>query len=79
MHDGVNRPGHPHEICDVLVDQPEAAPVEQVLDVLRPASEEVVEADDVMAVVKETFAKVATEKTGTASDDDSHSYNPRER
>jgi hypothetical protein len=44
--------------------------VEQMGDVRLPTGEKVVHANDIMAVVEEAFAKVRTEKTGSAGDED---------
>jgi ppGpp synthetase/RelA/SpoT-type nucleotidyltranferase len=42
--------------------------VEQREDVLTPAGEEVVEADDIMAFADQSFTKMGTDKPGSACD-----------
>jgi hypothetical protein len=42
-----------------------------VLDVVLLAGEEVIEADDIVALIDHAFADVAAEEAGTAGDEDS--------
>jgi hypothetical protein len=44
--------------------------IEQVLDIRSAAGEEVVEADDVVALCQEPFADVGADETGAAGDED---------
>ena len=47
---------------------------EQMRDVLPAAGEEIVEADDFVAVLKKPVAKVGAEEAGAAGDEDSHIF-----
>ena len=62
---------------DVVAQETEAVVPHQVRDILRMARDEVVEADDVVALGKEAVAEVRSEKTGRAGDEDSHVLPPR--
>ncbi len=55
---------------DVVAHQLEVGVVEQVGDVVLGAGEEVINADDVMAVGEEAFAQVAAQEAGAAGDED---------
>ena len=57
---------------DVVPDKLELVVVEQMLDVLSPAGEEVVQADDVMAVRKKPLAEVGADEAGAAGDENAH-------
>lgn len=43
--------------------------IEQMQDVVFGAGEEVVQADDIVAVVQQSFAQVRAEEAGTAGDE----------
>ena len=45
---------------------------QQVGDVLLPAGEQVVEADDLVAIADQPVAEVAAQKAGAAGDEDAH-------
>ncbi len=53
---------------DVMADELEVRPVQQVRDVRFLAREEVVHADDVLAGLDEPVTQVRTEKAGSAGD-----------
>ena len=55
---------------DVVAHQLEVGVVEQVGDVVLGAGEEVIDADDVMAVGEEAFAEVTAQEAGAAGDED---------
>ena len=55
---------------DVVADELEVGPAEQVRDVVLGAREEVVEADDVVAALDEEGAEVGADEAGPARDDD---------
>jgi hypothetical protein len=57
-------------VVDVVADELEIRFVEQVGDVVFLAGEEVVEADDVMALGDEAIAEVRAEEAGAAGDED---------
>lgn len=59
----VERKGH------VVPQQLEARMGEQVSDVILAASEEIVDAEDVMAIRDQAVAEVRAEKTGAAGDE----------
>jgi len=55
---------------DVVADEFEPGMVDQVLDVVLAAGEEVVGADDMMAAFDQAVAQVAAEETGATRDKD---------
>ena len=57
----------------VVADDFEARVGEQVFDVLLGTGEEVVDADDFAAVLQQPFAKVGSEESGSARDEDAFS------
>ena len=57
--------------CDVVADQFEIRPRQQVADVGLLAGEEVVQADDVVTVGDQALAEMRAEKAGPAGDQDS--------
>ena len=59
----------PDRLRDVVPDQLEVRPAEQVRDVRLLAGEEIVEADDVVPLVDEPFAQVRAEKARAAGDE----------
>jgi hypothetical protein len=63
VHLEVERMGH------VVADQFEVGLIEQVVDVGLLAGEEVVEADDVVALLDESIAQVRAEEPGAAGDE----------
>jgi hypothetical protein len=52
-----------HEVADVVVVELEVAALEQVLDVLQSAGDQVVHADHVVAFLQETVAEVRAEES----------------
>jgi len=54
----------------ILLDEGEPGIAEQVRDVVRAPGEEVIDADDGVAVGKEPLAQVRTDEAGAAGDDD---------
>ena len=62
-------------LADVVPQQLEARMVEQVLDVVPPAGEEVVQADDVVALGQQPVAEMRADEAGAAGDEDSHGVN----
>ena len=57
-------------MCNVVADQLEIRLVEQMLNVELLAGEEVIDADDVVALGYETVTQVRAEKSGAAGDED---------
>ena len=57
-----------------MAQQLEVRVVEQVLDVLAPAGEEVVQADDVVALGQQPVAEMGADEPGAAGDEDPHRY-----
>jgi hypothetical protein len=53
---------------DIVTDQLKARVIEEWKDVLAPAGEEVVEANDIMAFADQTLTKMRANKAGTAGD-----------
>ena len=69
MQHVVDRARHVDELRDVAPDHPEPVALEQVLDVGGRAGQEVVDADDLVAVVEQPFAQVGSQEPGPARDD----------
>lgn len=70
MKDGIHRTIDEDVIGHIMMDETEARMTDQMSDILRTAGDEIVHAHDVIAVGKETVAKMGTEKPGTAGDKD---------
>ena len=66
VHVDEDRLGH------IVPDHLEILKVEQMLDVLAAAGEEVVETDDVRPLGQEALAQVGPEEAGTAGNQNSH-------
>jgi hypothetical protein len=52
----------------------ETGVVEQVLDVVAPAGEEIVEADDLVPLGEQTIAQVGADEAGAAGDQYPHGF-----
>jgi hypothetical protein len=64
----------PERMGDVVADELEVGATDQVLDVDLLAGEEVVEADDIVALVHHPFADMRTEEAGSACDENAFDF-----
>src|SRR5438445_13874254 len=55
-------------IGDIVLDEAESAPAQQVLDVGGTSGDEIIHADDFMTALQEQFAEMGAEKAGPACD-----------
>ena len=72
MQDGVDAPVDVDEVGDVVLDEPEALVARQVRDVVGVAGDEVVHADDRVALREEAVAKMRAEEPRPAGDEHPH-------
>ena len=70
MEHGVDRPGHVHEVADVVELEHEPGSAEEVVEVLPPAGEEVVDGHHLVTAGQQRPAQVGAEEPGPAGDDD---------
>jgi hypothetical protein len=68
VQDGVDGTADVDVLGDVCAHEPEIVTAEEMLDIRRCAGEEVVEAENLVALVEETFTKVRAKEAGTAGD-----------
>lgn len=69
VHLDVEREGH------IVAHELKVRMIEQMDNVVLGAGEEIIEADDVMAIVQQAFAEMGSEKAGAASDQNCFSHN----
>lgn len=70
VHHPVDLAGNPDVVRDVLFNEGETGPSEQLGDVGRVAGHQVVETDDLVSPVEQRAAQVGPEKAGASRDDD---------
>ena len=71
VHHGVDVPGHPDVVADVVLDEREALRAEQLLDVGDRAGDQVVDRHDVVTSIEQCTTEVRSQEACSARDDHS--------
>jgi hypothetical protein len=74
MHDGVDLAGDEYKIRDIVLEEFKILVAKQVLDVIQASGDKVINYGDLMAFLKQSIAKVRSNKTGPAGDEYPHRF-----